>query len=144
MIDVLVKRGRTADDLQLKAWRFIEKVFKRLGPDGQSSEDSPGENESHVFKVRIMIWRRDISKILKIIDDKHKEDTELYEPRGTKPIKRVQGLEKTRRSALKQLPKSFYNEEWLEEETSRAFTLEIDPRDTFEWFDVERIDLSLD
>ncbi|KAF8583153.1 hypothetical protein K439DRAFT_1283732, partial [Ramaria rubella] len=60
-------------------WRAIQKLLFLLGVDGMSSEESATENDIEtVYRVKILTWRRDIEKELRIINHKRMLDSEIF------------------------------------------------------------------
>jgi hypothetical protein len=87
-----------------------------------------------------MFWRKDISHYLNIIDNAPKEDPRIFDPRGPKSYMRrrgpvSEGFEETRRGALMQLPRSFYNEDWLDGDETRAIMFEV-TEEEFKWINI--------
>ena len=50
-------------------WSFLNTVVRTLGTEGMSSDDSDTEDMVAMYRTRLMPWRMDISKELKIIDE---------------------------------------------------------------------------
>ena len=102
-------------------WSFLNTVVRTLGTEGMSSDDSDMEDMVAVYRTRLMPWRRDISKELTIIDEQHFKDHQIFS-KGAKPAKRTSSMLPSSRGAMKGLPMSFYDADWMgTNNTNKAF-----------------------
>ncbi|KAF9236395.1 hypothetical protein BU15DRAFT_63992 [Melanogaster broomeanus] len=95
------ERGEKDDAL---AWEFLNQVITTLGSDGMSSDESGQEDMEPVFFTRVMPWRRDIAKELKIIDTPRYLDSDILSPQGAKLAKHIRSTNSTSRKAVQELP----------------------------------------
>ncbi|KAG9313663.1 hypothetical protein JVU11DRAFT_5999 [Chiua virens] len=114
------KQTVNAEDAEI--WVWLTDILKQLGLDGMSSNESVAEDNIHmVYRTKVMLWRRDIERELEIIDNQRFVDTDIYTPRGSKPVKRMRG----KRSApsahhpVAKLPKVFYDKTWLKKQPQK-------------------------
>jgi hypothetical protein len=139
-----VKAGENEDRKDLPAWQWLQRMIVHLDKDGMSSDESEDEEKGPKsfrveFKVKNMPWRRDITKELAIVDAERMTDRDVYHPQGSKPAPRVRLRDApiTSRHAPCGLPRSLYDDNWLEAQlpaTQRE--LRIAKRD-FEWVNIE-------
>ncbi|KII87893.1 hypothetical protein PLICRDRAFT_30412 [Plicaturopsis crispa FD-325 SS-3] len=110
-------------------WHHLHTMVETLTVHGMSSEESSEENGFEVMRVRNMPWRRPIGPELQLIDSIHTKKPELFAA-GAKPVPRTRDGDRqsSRREAVRRLPTSFYDAEWLKGQTSWGTTL-VNPRD---------------
>ena len=97
-------------------WKGLADIMRELGPDGTSSDESRMEDGiEEVYYTKVMPWRRELERELRIINEQQLVDTDLFAPRGSKLGKRIRGSGNPRSScpALASLLQPFYNEQWL-------------------------------
>ena len=71
-------------------WKWLADVVRELGPDGTSSDESGMEDGiEEVYYTKVMPWRRELERELRITDEQQLVDTDLFAPRGSKPGKRI-------------------------------------------------------
>jgi hypothetical protein len=102
-----------------------------------SSDESATENEIHVvYRMKIMPWRRDLEREMGILDSQRYVDADIFMPRGSKPVRRIQGTgnRSSTRSAVSHLPQAFYDEGWLEKQPQK-FKGEVSMED-FPWYKI--------
>jgi hypothetical protein len=132
---IQLKGDEGAEDVPL--WEWLHEVLERLGADGMSSEESAVEGLETVFRVKILDWRRDMTKELNIIDEQRLLDSDLFSARGSKPGTRVRRSDNARsgRDPVPRLPRCFYDQAWLEQQSDnyRRMTLCISEKQ-FRWF----------
>ena len=86
-----MKKDVEEDDTNI--WRWLADVLERLGTDGMSSDESGMEEEIEIiYHTKVMPWRRDLETELRIIDNQRLVDTDIFAPRGSKPVKRRWGI----------------------------------------------------
>lgn len=102
--------------VDITTWTFIHNLLTRLGQAGMSSDESDKDEAGRpIYRVKILAWRKDIDKFLKLVDDR-RNDTGIFSHRGSKgrALDRLRGSQiDTRRPALPGLPLSFYADSWL-------------------------------
>ena len=104
-------------DDESKAWINNYKIMDTLGIDGQSSDESDGD-EDGVYNVKLIHWRN--KELVKRLNkaDKVRKTTNKYGNRrpGTKQRIRkrrsVRDLQETTRPPPTRKPINFYSEEW--------------------------------
>lgn len=104
-----------------------------------SSEESAVENDiEHVLRVKKMEWRRCVDRELDIIDVERLVDSDIFSPRGAKPVKRVRALDNlvSSRKAVTGLSVDLYDGAWFLGLTQREIeSLDMSP-DKFVWMKV--------
>jgi hypothetical protein len=130
---------KAVDDLRI--WKWLLSLVKKLGPEGMSSEDSDDNNDTEVvLRVKRLPWRRNIKKELGLIDAMRLKEKGIFGSQGSKPVKRIPGdgwLISTR-EAPRFLPKELYNEDWLKEQRFPHLNPGFS-RSQFSWIEVEGI-----
>lgn len=94
-------------------WEWLQKLLEWLGTTGMSSEDTDiGVNRE--YRVKIMLWRREMDGYLDLIDKQRAHDAG-YSQAGSNPIRRLRYLPTppSKREAPKGLPEALYDEQWL-------------------------------
>jgi len=86
-----MKKDAEEDDANI--WRWLADILEWLGADGMSSDESGMEDEIEIiYHMKVMPWRRDLETELRIIDNQRLVDTDIFAPRGSKPVKRRWGI----------------------------------------------------
>jgi hypothetical protein len=139
-VETTIALKRAAGDNDVPIWRWLEQVLQHLTVDGMSSEESTSETEIEtVYRVKILEWRRDIEKELRIIDQERLLDAEIFAPQGAKPVKRLRGTGNpvSIRPPVQELPRAFYDEGWYSKTTAeyRELTLAVS-REQFQWLTI--------
>jgi hypothetical protein len=109
-------------DGDLWIWKWFLKFLKRLGEDGMSSDESDMEGRESVYRVRTMTWRREeVEEYMDLIDEQPNVDREIFTQQGSIGYRRVRGPYNppSTREPVTQLPRQFYDDEWLENQTTR-------------------------
>ena len=133
---VITKESERAIDLP--AWQWLLRVVDTLGVDGTSSEESDSEESIRtIYRTKRMRWRRrDLSDVLRIVDDERLIDKTIYHSQGSKPVPRQRDRSsgpESRRPPPSNLPRAFYDDEWFNS-LDEASVREVDPnREEFEW-----------
>ncbi|KAF8592425.1 hypothetical protein K439DRAFT_1323373 [Ramaria rubella] len=93
LIQEKMKCLRVCWKADLPIWKWLEKLIKHLGADGMSSEESGNEGDTEdVLHVKAVPWGCDLENELSIIDRQRMADTEIFLPRGSRPMKRLRGV----------------------------------------------------
>ncbi|KAL4064026.1 hypothetical protein J3A83DRAFT_4191425 [Scleroderma citrinum] len=98
-------------DAEGVVWKWLSNMVMKLGADGMSSEESDEEDLTPMFHIKRMPWRWELSHELHIIDSQLTDNMSL----GPKYAKHIRDLSSPLSShkAVKGLPKSFYDTDWL-------------------------------
>ena len=134
---MLAEAKQATNSEDAKTWVWLTDIVGRLGLDGTSSDESAAEDDIHtVYRTKVMPWRRDIERELEIIDTQRFIDSDIYTPRGSKPIKRIRGKGNalSSRRPVAKLPKVFYDKDWLKTQPKR-FRDHI-PAENFLWYNI--------
>ncbi|OBZ69818.1 hypothetical protein A0H81_10346 [Grifola frondosa] len=132
------KKKEEADDVYI--WEWLSSVLELLGEDGMSSEESGIEDiVNTVYRVKIMVWRRDIDRELQIIDRQRMIGTQAFSAQGSKPVPRIRSKTNpiSDRAPVRGLPRAFYDDEWFQQqdEDYRSVTLTVS-KEKFRWLDI--------
>jgi hypothetical protein len=105
-------------------WEYLQGIVENLGKDGMSSDESEHEDgDVQVFRRKSMPWRADFTHEMQIIDQQRLTGAAVFTPRGSKPAKRLRNAKsKSSRTAIKGLPRAFYDASWLIDQHS-SFTV---------------------
>lgn len=102
-----------------------------------SSEESEEENHHTVYRVKILIWRRDITEYLDLIDKQRHQIPGLFSNSGSKGVvkRRGQGAGflNSDREAVKKLPRSLYDDRWFDSLGGQRQIMLRVPKERFEW-----------
>lgn len=121
-------------------WKWLRSVLEELGEDGMSSEESDNDGDIEiVYRPKIMEWRRNMDKELKILDDENRRLAKTRSQRGAKlvPRRRSAGNKLSSRDPVCGLPVCFYKESWLAKQTDAYVerTLNLSQK-KFRWRDL--------
>ena len=133
----IAEMKEVAEENDANIWRWLVDVLEWLGENGMSSDESGVEIEIEtIYHMKMMPWRRNIVTELQIIDDQRLVDTDIFTPRGSKPVKRRRGIRNIQsfRKAVANLPRAFYNEEWLERQPPKFHAGISDEK--FKWYSI--------
>lgn len=142
MVERVIELKAASGDLDgdLKVWKWLGELLKWYGQDGMSSEDTSVEGEETVYRVKILLWRRDIEKYLNIIDRQRIVDNDIYTNRGSKPAKRIRSRDNpiSTRAPVPELPRSLYEDIWFTEvdDDYRQLTLSVS-QEQFDWLNIQ-------
>ena len=120
-------------------WKFMNELVTTYGVDGMSSDESEDNFEenikSTVYNVRVPKWRRKIEKYMDLIDA---HQHQVVDGRGSLPRRRRRdpGNKYTsERPAPEGLPRSCYDEEWLQGPTIKQRMVQASvSAETFQWW----------
>lgn len=133
---IKLKAEDQTNDLHL--WKWLGSVLEHLGADGMSSDESSTETFETVYQVKNVRWRRDIANYMDIIDRQRLKDTDIFTPKGSKPVKRLRGTANpaSRREPVCGLPRSFYKDDWFQK-IDEYHQSKMQPTDEqFKWYNV--------
>lgn len=137
--------------MEHRAWEFLGKLLDALGEWGMSSESSDGgEGIEEVYRVKLLPWRKDVTKELDYIDSERRfakkitsdQNDEMFmygfSSQGTKPPRRVRGIatNPSERYPRAGLPIELYDPEYFKNlSATQAKALSVS-RDQFEWLEL--------
>jgi hypothetical protein len=126
--------------VDVASWKWLKSVIEKLGWDGMSSEESEEEGATMtVYRPRILGWRRNIDKELKLIDDEYLRLSRTRPRRGphSAPRRRNAGNKLSQRDPVSGLPVCLYDEKWMVQKTDRYVeeTLKVS-HENFRWVDI--------
>ncbi len=75
---------RNDDDEERTLWKFFCNLLDTLGAEGMSSDETDIENVEYerVFRLKVMFWRRDLSKHFGYLDQ-FRDDPDFFSTRGS-------------------------------------------------------------
>ena len=88
-----------------------------------------------VYYVKEMMWRRDVQHEMRVIDNEHHKEKQLFTHKGAKPVSWIWNGAKggTRQPVPKGLAKTLYCKDWLAELSAADYRrLEISDK-KFKW-----------
>jgi hypothetical protein len=135
-----VKSADQNAEKEQKIWRWLLSLLQWYGAEGMSSDETSVEGMETVYRVKILVWRRNIDKYLDYIDCERKLPTQaLFSRSGARPVKRIRAEDNliSSHSAVPGLPDELYDAEWLQEQDEhyRKVTLCVS-REQFEWMNI--------
>lgn len=115
MVELKADQGDPHDDLEF--WKWALEVIRRLGAEGMSSDETANELNSghdHIYRVKIMVWRRRMEDVLKIIDGSRHAGNGIFSLCGSTGLHRTRSSPeepnawpRSRRPPLESLPYVF-------------------------------------
>ncbi|KAL5511028.1 hypothetical protein ACEPAG_3747 [Sanghuangporus baumii] len=125
----------------ISIWKFLYNVLMTYGPDGMSSDESDDANtRKKTYHVKVLAWRRDIDKYMDFIDDCYQEVASKQRFPGRIDRRRDHKFA-SNRGAKTGLPRSFYNEMWLNGPTpQQAMIMKAVSEETFKWLPIFEVD----
>jgi hypothetical protein len=138
---IRLKNEEGSNDVTI--WEWLLSLVEYLGADGMSSEESGVEANDEgivqkVYRVNIMVWRRNIDHEVAIIDKTRLQDKDLYSDAGAKPVARKRSDQNgtSNRPPVCELPRAFYDDSWFNRLNTnfRDCTLRVSKKQ-FHWFE---------
>lgn len=125
---------------EVDIWKWLLALLDLYGAEGMSSDETAVEGMETVYRVKILVWRRNIDKYLDCIDDERKLPNQaLFSRSGSKPVKRIRSDDApdSTRDPVPGLPVELYNANWLEDQDDcyRRLTLCVS-REQFQWMNI--------
>jgi hypothetical protein len=135
-VEWLIKLKSDDPTSDVEVWRWLLKLLLHLRSDGMSSDDTTKGDET-VFRVRILIWRREeIDGLMELIDKQQVKNRQIRTPQGAKAVPRLRNARapfSTRRH-VDGLPESVYSAEW---KAARGHEVLLNvSREQFQWVQV--------
>jgi uncharacterized protein YihD (DUF1040 family) len=135
-----VKAADKDQDGDLHVWEWLLELLRRFGSDGMSSDDTDTGDIRTIYRVKILVWRRNVDKYVQMIDDLRKSLEGIFSASGAKAINRVRstGHPQSDRRPPADLPVALFDPDWLEEvdKDYRQITLSISEED-FHWMEFQ-------
>jgi hypothetical protein len=115
IVEYMIKLRADDEYQDLHLWKWLAIVLEHLGAGGMSLDESSAKTFETVYRVKSMPWRRDIVEYMDIIDHQCHKDSDIFNLKGSKPIKRVCRMANPagRREPVHGLPCSFYDDDWF-------------------------------
>jgi len=140
VVEMEIQLSQETGGEDLAGWKYIKDILLRLGTDGMSSDETGVADRQTAYYVKIIPWRREqVNKVMEILEDTRIDDSDLWDPRGGKPLPRIRRYAgnalKSQRRTVKNLPRALYSDRWLSK-SGNAARVKVS-RDTFQWVDVE-------
>ena len=113
----MVKTSAKDEDGDLGVWKWLQDVLLRYQADGMSSDDTDTDGTGTIYRVKILVWRRNIDQYVQMIDDERKWSADIFSGSGAKSVTRVRSPEnpKSSRRPPGELPTTLFNHNWLED-----------------------------
>jgi hypothetical protein len=85
-----VKTANQNAETEVKIWQWLLSLLQWYGAEGMSSDETSVEGLEVVYRVKILLWRRNIDKYLDLVDFERKQPVQaLFSRSGAKPMKRT-------------------------------------------------------
>ncbi|KAL5537306.1 hypothetical protein ACEPAF_1129 [Sanghuangporus sanghuang] len=123
-------------DRDVSPWNFLYNVLMAYGVEGMSSDESEDSSvgaRRTIYHVKVLAWRKDIDKYLDFIDAHH---IYIVSKRGTpgRTDRRRDHTFASDRGAKPELPRSFYDEMWLDGPAPKQAMIKMTvSKKNFEW-----------
>lgn len=127
---IVIKSKEKNEKGDLAVWKWLLDLIQWYGAEGMSSDESSVEGMQTVYRVKILVWRRNIEEYLKLIDNQRMQiGQQMYHTSGKKPTPRIRtgDLLKSTHDPVVGLPAELYDEEWFKalDENYRQLTLSV-------------------
>lgn len=127
-------------DAEVKIWRWLLSLLQWYGAEGMSSDETSAEGMEIVYRVKILLWRRNIDKYMDLIDGERKQPEQaIFSRSGARPTQRIRAESNSisDRKAIPGLPSELYDGDWLKQldDHYRQVTLCVS-REQFEWMNI--------
>jgi hypothetical protein len=105
-----------------------------------SSDDTDTGDIGTIYRVKILVWRRNVDKYVQMIDNERKMSADIFSASGAKSVTRVRSpknLESVRQPPT-ELPATLFDPDWLEEvdKDYRRITLAVSEEE-FHWIEFQ-------
>ena len=84
-----VKAADKDRDGDLHIWKWLLELLQWYQSDGMSSEDTDTDNAGTIYRVKILVWRRNVDKYVQMIDNERRLSADIFPASGAKPIARL-------------------------------------------------------
>ena len=127
---IVIKSKEKNEEGDLAVWKWLLDLIQWYGAEGMSSDESSVEGMQTVYRVKILVWRRNIEEYLKLIDNQRMQiGQQVYHTSGKTPTLRIRtgDLLKSTHDPVVGLPAELYDEEWFKalDENYRQLTLSV-------------------
>lgn len=133
---ITVKAAKSDREKDLAIWKWLLELMRRLGSDGMSSDESDIEDLRTVYRVKILIWRRNIDRYVEMIDNERKLAGDIFSKAGAKATPRIRSDQNpvSTRDAPANLPSAIFDPDWLKtvDDDYQQMKLNIS-RENFKW-----------
>ena len=111
---IVIKSKEKDEKADLAVWKWLLDLVKWYGAEGMSSDESSVEGMQTVYRVKILVWRRNIEEYLKLIDNQRMHvGQQVRHTSGKTPTPRIRtgDLLKSTHDPVVGLPAELYDEE---------------------------------
>jgi hypothetical protein len=137
---ISVKAADKDQDGDLHVWKWLLELLKRYGSDGMSSDDTDTGDIGTIYRVKILVWRRNVDKYVQMIDNERKMSADVFAASGAKPVTCVRSPKnpESARQPPTELPTALFDPDWLEvvDEDYRRITLTVSEEE-FHWLEFQ-------
>jgi len=135
---ILVKTADKDRDGDLGVWKWLLELLHRYGSDGMSSDETDTGDIGTIYRVKILVWRRNVDEYVQMIDNERKTSADIFSASGAKSVARVRSPKnpESERQPPTELPAALFDPDWLEEvdEDYRKLILTVSEED-FPWIE---------
>ena len=127
---IIIKSEEKNEKGDLAVWKWLLDLIQWYRTEGMSSDESSVEGMQTVYRVKILVWRRNIDEYLKLIDNQRMQiGQQICHTSGKTPTPRIRTgdlLESTHNPVIGLLAE-LYDEEWFKalDENYRQLTLSV-------------------
>jgi hypothetical protein len=133
-----VKAADNDQDGDVHVWEWLLELLHRYGSDGMSSDETDTDGTGTRYRVKLLVWRRNVDEYVDMIDDERKLSADIFPGSGAKPVKRLRSPQNLESSRLPppDLPTALFDPDWFEEvdDDYRQITLNVS-REDFRWIE---------
>jgi hypothetical protein len=77
-----VKAANHDQDGDLHIWKWLQRLLLRYNSDGMSSDDTDTDGTGTIYRVKVLVWRRNVDKYIHLIDDERKLSADIFSGSG--------------------------------------------------------------
>ena len=133
-----LKGGNGDRDGDLHIWKWLLELLQWYQSDGMSSEDTDTDNIGTTYRVKILVWCRNVNKYFHMINNERKLWADIFPMSGAKPTACHCSSTNTKSTCQPppELQAMLFDTDWLEEvdDDYRQLVLNISKED-FPWIE---------
>jgi hypothetical protein len=140
-----VKAANHDQDGDLYIWKWLQGLLLRYNSDRMSSDDTDTDSTGTIYRVKVLVWQRNVDKYIRLIDDERKLSADIFSGSGANSTRRIQSPEnpKSSRPPPHELPATLFDPDWLEDfdDNYRQVVLNVSKED-FHWIEFKAEELN--
>jgi len=82
---ITVKAADNDKDGDLYIWQWLLGLLQQYGSDGMSSDETDTDASGTTYRIKILVWRRNVDEYVQMIDNEKKLSADIFPGSGAKP-----------------------------------------------------------